>query len=179
MATLICTFQAQLHWNLHIRIEIETCKLGEPYPRSMPKPYPFWASGNPLWAFTAANWCLPLPGSFTRNQLDRMPLMTGPKTSQVSWCRSWKGRLIETGRNWMCCQWALTAFQTNSAKFVALLPQGQICTWILIRHTIWMGCRFEIEKCKFVGDDDSDDSSTSSTVVANSAKHRWWCHNCS
>jgi hypothetical protein len=44
-APIICKFQAQLHWNqaqLHIRVELETCKLWEPYPRSMPKPYHFW-----------------------------------------------------------------------------------------------------------------------------------------
>ena len=44
-APIICKFQAQLHWNqaqLHIRVELETCKLWEPYPRSMPKPYDFW-----------------------------------------------------------------------------------------------------------------------------------------
>ena len=49
--SLICRFQAQLHWNLHIRAELETCKLGEPYPRSMQIPYPFWASDNPLSLF--------------------------------------------------------------------------------------------------------------------------------
>jgi hypothetical protein len=40
-------FQAQLHWNLHSRAELETCKLGEPYPRSMPKPYHFWPQVTP------------------------------------------------------------------------------------------------------------------------------------
>jgi len=38
-----------LHWNLHIRSEPEKCQLGGPYPRSMLKPYSFWASDNPLW----------------------------------------------------------------------------------------------------------------------------------
>jgi len=29
---------------LLVRAELETCKLREPYPRSMQKVYPFWAS---------------------------------------------------------------------------------------------------------------------------------------
>jgi len=33
---------------MHIRAELETCKLGGPYPRSMQKVYPFWASVSPL-----------------------------------------------------------------------------------------------------------------------------------
>jgi len=49
MAPLAGTFQAQLHWN--VRAMLETYQLGEPYPRSMHKPYPFWASDNPLWHF--------------------------------------------------------------------------------------------------------------------------------
>ena len=34
--------------SLHIRAELETCKLGGPYPRSMQNVYPFWASVSPL-----------------------------------------------------------------------------------------------------------------------------------
>jgi len=34
-------------WNLHTRAELETCNLGEPYPRSMPKPYHFWPQITP------------------------------------------------------------------------------------------------------------------------------------
>jgi len=33
---------------LYIRAEHETRKLGGPHPRSMQKPYPFWASVSPL-----------------------------------------------------------------------------------------------------------------------------------
>jgi len=32
---------------LHFNAELETCKLGEPYPRSMPKPYQFWPQITP------------------------------------------------------------------------------------------------------------------------------------
>jgi hypothetical protein len=50
MGTLICKFQAQLHW---IRAKLETCQLGDPYPGSMQKPYHFWPqcppSGNLMW----------------------------------------------------------------------------------------------------------------------------------
>ena len=38
---------------LHIRAELDTCKLGEPCPRSMQKPFPFWASVSPLWYITS------------------------------------------------------------------------------------------------------------------------------
>jgi hypothetical protein len=40
-------FQAQLHWNLHSRAELETCKLGGSYPRSIQKPYHFWPQCPP------------------------------------------------------------------------------------------------------------------------------------
>jgi len=33
---------------LQIRAELNTCKLVGPYPRSMQKVYPLWASDNPL-----------------------------------------------------------------------------------------------------------------------------------
>jgi len=39
----------------HIRAELESCQigqLGEPYPRSMQKSYPFWALVSPLWIYT-------------------------------------------------------------------------------------------------------------------------------
>jgi hypothetical protein len=49
MGPLIGRFQPQLHWDqLYVRAELETCQLGGPYPRSMQRPYPFWASDNPL-----------------------------------------------------------------------------------------------------------------------------------
>ena len=40
-------FQVQLHWNLHIRAELETCQLGDPYPRSTHKLSPSRALANP------------------------------------------------------------------------------------------------------------------------------------
>jgi hypothetical protein len=56
-------FQAQLHWNLHSRAELETCKFGGPYPRSMQKPYHFWPqcppSGVlPILSMVFARWCI-------------------------------------------------------------------------------------------------------------------------
>jgi len=36
-----------LESELHIRAELETCKLWEPYPRSMQKPYHFWPQITP------------------------------------------------------------------------------------------------------------------------------------
>ena len=34
---------------MHIRAELKTCQLRDPFPRSMQKVYPFWASVYPLW----------------------------------------------------------------------------------------------------------------------------------
>jgi len=45
---------AALKSALHIRAELETCQLGDPYPRSMQKLYPFWASVSPLCQSTQA-----------------------------------------------------------------------------------------------------------------------------
>jgi len=48
MGPLTGTFQAQLHWNLHIRAEFKTCQLGGPYPGSMQKSTIFGLSVPPL-----------------------------------------------------------------------------------------------------------------------------------
>ena len=36
---------------LSFKTNLETCPPRRPYPGIMPKPYPFWASDNPLWHF--------------------------------------------------------------------------------------------------------------------------------
>jgi len=36
-------------FEMHIRAELKTCQLRDPFPRSMQKVYPFWASVYPLW----------------------------------------------------------------------------------------------------------------------------------
>ena len=63
MGPLSGTFQAQLHWNRHIRAELETCKLWEPYPRSMPKPDRFWPQCPPsakIQPWLNSGWIQPL-----------------------------------------------------------------------------------------------------------------------
>ena len=49
MGPLTGTFQAQLHWNLHIRAELETCQLGGLWEHA--KTVPFLALVSPLWDF--------------------------------------------------------------------------------------------------------------------------------
>jgi hypothetical protein len=77
--------QAQLYWNLHIRAELKTCKLGEPYPRSMQTVYPFWASVSPLCPSTlpVEACCLRV---LTLHCISPLPLNAGPVISAVHAC---------------------------------------------------------------------------------------------
>jgi len=55
VADLVC-LTALKSASLHIRAEPETCQLKGPYPRSMQKVQPFWASDKPLRHNTTKNW---------------------------------------------------------------------------------------------------------------------------
>jgi len=75
--------QAQLHWNLHIRAELETCKFWEPYPRSMPIPDHFWPQITPSGVISATKH----EGKVTApdSRTDAMPYACSGSSTAAAW----------------------------------------------------------------------------------------------